>query len=261
MFWTTGGGFSNAPSAPRPWYQDAAVKQYLATAPAADMPLPSMFNATNRAYPDVSAIGHNLMCVVRNFTQPVDGTSAATPIFAGLLSHLNAARMAKGMPAIGFSNPLLYQAHASHSSIFYDIASGNNRCGVFTCCPYGFQAVEGYDATSGLGSVGDFAKLKAFALKAAAVALLGAPRVVDVLDRQVGGVRVARRLPLLVQLGEGRLLVQRHLERARVRAGLRLRLRLLRAHHAASMASRRATSNSSTTPWSRRSRISPCTKR
>ena len=49
MFWTTGGGFSNAPSAPRPWYQDAAVKQYLATAPAADMPLPSMFNATNRA--------------------------------------------------------------------------------------------------------------------------------------------------------------------------------------------------------------------
>ena len=146
----------------------------------------------------MSAIGHNLMCVVRNFTQPVDGTSAATPIFAGLLSHLNAARMAKGMPAIGFANPLLCksqvavvgscasspescvclcgidtdQAHASDSSIFYDIASGNNRCGVFTCCPYGFQAVEGYDATSGLGSVGDFAKLKAFALKAGSMQLV-----------------------------------------------------------------------------------------
>lgn len=53
---TSGGGFSLV--APQPAWQAAAVKAYLKS--GALVPLPGEFNATNRAYPDVSAFAHNI---------------------------------------------------------------------------------------------------------------------------------------------------------------------------------------------------------
>ena len=120
----------------------------------------SMFNSTLRAYPDVSAIGHNLMCEWAGTLVSIDGTSASSPIFAGILTRLNAARLNAGKSQLGFANPLLYSLAASNPSVFYDITIGDNKCAGFTCCEYGYACEKGFDAVSGLGSVGDFALLE-----------------------------------------------------------------------------------------------------
>lgn len=60
MDWTTGGGFSS--SVPRPSWQNNAVNGYLNTYSSL-LPPASMFNSSNRGYPDVSATGHsNYFC-------------------------------------------------------------------------------------------------------------------------------------------------------------------------------------------------------
>ena len=155
MLWTTGGGFSS--TFKQPAYQKAAVNDYLAK----DVPFPpaGTFNSSGRAYPDVSAIGHNVMNVVGPIDAfPEDGTSASTPIFAGIVSLINSERLAAGKPPVGFINPALYSLHAECSDAFYDVTVGDNACGNLVCCPreYGFTATAGYDVVSGLGSVGNF---------------------------------------------------------------------------------------------------------
>ena len=81
MFWTTGGGFSSMAINEQPWYQKDFVEMYLQRA-AGTFPPTSIFNSTLRAYPDVSAIGHNLMCQWAGTLVSTDGTSASSPIFA-----------------------------------------------------------------------------------------------------------------------------------------------------------------------------------
>ena len=159
VFWTTGGGFSSEPSCEQPWYQQDAVATYLSRGDGT-FPPNSMFNSTLRAYPDVSAIGHNLMCEWAGTLVSIDGTSASSPIFAGILTRLNAARLNAGKNQLGFANPLLYSLAASNPSVFYDITIGDNKCAGFTCCEYGYACEKGFDAVSGLGSVGDFALLE-----------------------------------------------------------------------------------------------------
>lgn len=91
----------------------------------------------------------------------VSGTSASTPVVAGMVNLLNSKRHLAGKPVLGFINPLLY----TNPSVFNDILHGNNRCTAATgaapaCCPGGFDAVSGWDPLTGLGSV-DFAKAAA----------------------------------------------------------------------------------------------------
>jgi len=149
---SSGGGFSTV--APRPTWQDAAVKAYLAqkgvTPPAAD------FNASNRAFPDVAALGHNYAVVIGGSINMVDGTSAATPVFAGLMADINAWRLANNKPVLGFVSPLLYQIYAANPKSYNDITSGDNSCTESACpCPAntGYYAAPGFDATTGLGTL------------------------------------------------------------------------------------------------------------
>ncbi len=58
---TTGGGFSQI--SPRPAYQHDAVKQYFNNTFTL-LPPANLFNASNRAYPDISATGHNYLVQV-----------------------------------------------------------------------------------------------------------------------------------------------------------------------------------------------------
>lgn len=91
----------------------------------------------------------------------VSGTSASTPALGGLLSNINAARMATGKGSIGFINPTLY---ANYTSFVNDITSGNNRCSAnAVCCAQGFFATKGWDPASGLGSI-DYGKMQALFL-------------------------------------------------------------------------------------------------
>lgn len=54
---TTGGGFSNV-NLNRPAYQSAVVEAYLNTPQMANIPK-NLYNASGRAYPDISANAHN----------------------------------------------------------------------------------------------------------------------------------------------------------------------------------------------------------
>ena len=145
-----GGGFSN--TFPRPSYQDAAVTKYLNSGVA---PSTSYFNVSGRAYPDISAYSVSCLIVILGLPWPVDGTSCATPIYAGIASLLNDVRLSQGKPTLGFLNPLLYQQLEGNG--FYDITKGENSGGLSLCG--GFKATEGWDPASGWGSP-DFSRLK-----------------------------------------------------------------------------------------------------
>jgi len=112
----SGGGFSNI--YPIPSYQASAVANYFATD---NPPYPyysstnndsfgangGIYNRNGRGYPDVSAVGDNV--VIFNAGAPIliGGTSAATPVFASVLNRINEERIAVGKSTVGFVNPVL----------------------------------------------------------------------------------------------------------------------------------------------------------
>jgi tripeptidyl-peptidase-1 len=150
-FYSSGGGFSNV--APQPSWQATVVNKYLTNSSA--VPPPADFNATGRGYPDVAALGHNFFVVLSGSVSSVDGTSAATPSFAGVVALINAQRLAAGKPVLGFANPTLYAAYAEDPLAFNDVVQGDNTCTEDACpCPAGtgYYAAPGWDATTGLGT-------------------------------------------------------------------------------------------------------------
>ena len=150
-FFSSGGGFSNV--APTPAWQQSVVAAYIANKSA--VPPAGDFNATGRGAPDVAALGHNYFIYLGGSVTSVDGTSAATPVMAGIVANLNAWRLANGKPVLGFLNPLLYAIYAKDASAFNDIVQGDNSCTEDACpCPAntGFSAAPGWDAATGLGT-------------------------------------------------------------------------------------------------------------
>ena len=134
------GGFSNL--FPQPDYQSAAVQAYLTAlniSSSPDDPLSGRFNASGRAYPDVSTTGRDITIIVNGTTQPVLGTSASTPIFASMVALVNEQPLDAGQPTLGFLNPLLYSSGAA--AVFNDITIGNNP----GCGTPGFPALPGWD--------------------------------------------------------------------------------------------------------------------
>ncbi|KAH8680763.1 peptidase S8/S53 domain-containing protein [Xylariales sp. PMI_506] len=145
--WASSGGFSAY--YPRPAYQDEAVGAYLEANNLSS--IASLFNASNRGVPDLAAVGASIAVAVNYELTTADGTSAAAPIVAAMLNRVNEERLAVGKGPVGFVNPVLY---ANASQIFNDITVGNsNVCGIT-----GYQAVEGWDPVTGLGTP-DYAKL------------------------------------------------------------------------------------------------------
>jgi len=149
--YTSGGGFSNY--SPMPDWQTAAVKAYLTS--EVKLPAAHFYNASNRAFPDVSAQGYNIAIYTdaRNVIL-VSGTSAASPAFSGIVSMLNDASIMKTGKPLGFLNPLLYQMAATQEGSFTDITEGDNRCTESGCSPFckGFNAFKGWDPVTGLGT-------------------------------------------------------------------------------------------------------------
>ncbi|KAJ7126440.1 subtilisin-like protein [Mycena crocata] len=142
----SGGGFSDYFS--RPAYQDKAVKKYLSKLPHGTYA--GLFEPFG--IPDVSAQGSRFQIVWQGQRISIGGTSASTPVFAGLVALLNDALLAEGRSPLGFLNPLLYKrgAHA-----FNDIVVGSNP----GCGTKGFNATKGWDPVTGLGTP-DFKALK-----------------------------------------------------------------------------------------------------
>jgi hypothetical protein len=144
----SGGGFSNV--AARPSWQATAVSAYLKS--GALLPGAGNFNSTSRGYPDVAAIGHNVV-IYQSGPEAVDGTSCAAPIFGGIIGLANAARVNAGKKVLGFVNPAIYQVAASTPAAFFDITKGDNSCTENSCtgCT-GYGATKGWDAATGWGT-------------------------------------------------------------------------------------------------------------
>ncbi len=159
--------------------------------------------APGRGVPDVSALaGGNLYYLVptpdMTGTAPNGGTSAATPLWATLVSQLDFIFADQGLPNLGYMNDLLYIASAINPASFNDITLGNNvssfvsgegtwETSGITVMPTGFgtTAGPGYDLASGLGSPNG--TLLARALTAIAHDQMYFDRVPDVLDQTDAG--------------------------------------------------------------------------
>lgn len=87
-------------------------------------------NAPHQAIPDVAAQADLFRVFLSGRPVSIGGTSAAAPTFTGIVSLLNAARLEKGLPPLGFLNPLVYAIQALDPTAFNDITVGNNPgCG------------------------------------------------------------------------------------------------------------------------------------
>ncbi|KAF2713438.1 subtilisin-like protein [Pleomassaria siparia CBS 279.74] len=159
--WSSGGGgFSEIFG--RPSYQNATVNAWLST-DTTHSAVTSYFNASGRAYPDISAQATNFIIVASGSAQSVSGTSCSAPTTAGIFQLLNSGRIADGKKGLGFLNPWLYSTAATG---FTDITTGKiGGCsGVITGA--GFNAVAGWDPATGLGTP-NYASLLTFATSTA----------------------------------------------------------------------------------------------
>lgn len=114
---------------------------------------------SHRGVPDISmsASCSHAVDVFTSFEGPswdlICGTSEATPLFAGIVAL---ADQVAGHP-IGTINSFLYQMAASHDHGIVDITVGNNTVvvaqGGKQVTVQGWEAVPGYDLSSGLGTV------------------------------------------------------------------------------------------------------------
>nr|CCA23891.1 tripeptidylpeptidase putative [Albugo laibachii Nc14] len=150
---TSGGGFSDRFQ--RPMYQEEAVRLYLDRIRDEHPSIFQRFNQTGRAYPDISAIGHAFPVYVNGVVGMTDGTSVSAPIVASMVIRMNEWLLERGDPMLGFLNPLLYQMQKVCPYVFIDILHGDNACGStgMQCCTQGHYAMEGWDATSGVGTM------------------------------------------------------------------------------------------------------------
>jgi uncharacterized protein (TIGR03437 family) len=89
------------------------------------------------------------------------GTSAASPVFAGMVALLNHSLAAGAATPIGLGNlnPVLYRLAQGTTDVFHDITAGDNIVPCQQASPgclnglLGYAAAPGYDLASGLGSV------------------------------------------------------------------------------------------------------------
>lgn len=91
--------------------------------------------------------------------QHISGTSAAAPVFAGMIANLNALRVSSGLPKLGFLNPWLYSDGLAG---FSDVTVGGSmgctgtsqysyRSGNYV--PYAsWNATVGWDPVTGIGT-------------------------------------------------------------------------------------------------------------
>ncbi|KAK7024068.1 subtilisin-like protein [Favolaschia claudopus] len=133
------GGFSNYFA--QPSYQTNAVSSYLTKLGST---FAGRFNASGRAYPDISAMGERVEIVQRGRTGLVAGTSCSSPILASVIGLLNDQLISAGKPVLGFLNPWIY----ANPGAFNDITTGNNP----GCGTTGFPAMSGWDPVTGMGT-------------------------------------------------------------------------------------------------------------
>lgn len=126
-----------------PDYQKSVVPKYVKS--LGDK-YKGLYNPNGRAYPDLSAQSLDFIIVVGGKYVLISGTSASTPLTAGILGLINDKRLTEGKPTLGFINPALYKGAGEKG--LKDITVGSNN----GCETDGFPATEGWDAATGFGT-------------------------------------------------------------------------------------------------------------
>ena len=112
------------------------------------------YNQSGRGYPDISVAGSSYQVFLGGRQYSISGTSAATPVVAGMISLVNAARASAGRNSLGWINPTLY---ANHQMFTNDVVEGFTNCTAgsppLVCCKHGFYGTLGWDPTTGFGSI------------------------------------------------------------------------------------------------------------
>ncbi|POS70558.1 tripeptidyl-peptidase 1 precursor [Diaporthe helianthi] len=149
------GGFSDV--FPRPQYQDIAVAGYLEATVGERWA--GLYNPDGRGIPDVAALANNILIRHDGQDKRVGGTSAASPIFAAVVSLLNAVRLGDGLPPLGFLNPWLYQfgpemlTDVTEGSSWGCKGSAVSEDAHSHLVPgAGWEAAKGWDPVTGLGT-------------------------------------------------------------------------------------------------------------
>jgi len=128
----TGGGISGAYPLPA-WQRTVTLPPPVAGEPA-----------SGRGVPDVAGNADpnsGYLVRINGQSQPVGGTSAVAPLWAGLIARINGTAGKKA----GFLNPAIYAAAGQG---FTDITSGDNSIPPVA----GYSAAPGWDACTGWGS-------------------------------------------------------------------------------------------------------------
>jgi tripeptidyl-peptidase-1 len=95
------------------------------------------------------------------------GTSCASPAFAGVVALLNSARLSSHLPPLGFLNPWIYTiGQLGLNDITLGAGTGCNGFSRFNSAPNGspvipgasWNATKGWDPVTGMGTP-DFGKL------------------------------------------------------------------------------------------------------
>jgi len=147
----SGGGFSWV--APTPDYQKTAVASYLSS--GVKLPTPAtMFNAQGHGFPHIAALGSQVLIESQGTIEPVGGTSASSPIVAGIFTLLNDYVNTNTGRPLGFVSPLIFKMGASCPKCFTDITVGDNICTENGCSPgcQGFLCTKGWDPVTGWGT-------------------------------------------------------------------------------------------------------------
>ena len=124
-------------------------------------PAQSFASSKYRMVPDIAAFadespGYPIVCSSGVKSCPrsaqsiafVGGTSAATPLVAGMIALWTQQAKQEGLPRPGFVPPLLYSIAKRNPGAFIDITEGGNAVFGGSCCP----SRPGYDLATGLGS-------------------------------------------------------------------------------------------------------------
>jgi N-acetylneuraminic acid mutarotase len=121
-------------------------------------------STTRRNLPDVALTADNIWVIYNNGgAGAFGGTSAASPLWAGLTALINQRIMAQGQSPVGFINPVIYAigTGTNYAAAFHDIATGNNTN---ASSATKFSAVTGYDLCTGWGTPNGASLIQAFLL-------------------------------------------------------------------------------------------------
>ena len=138
--YSSGSGFSNYFK--RPAWQNDVVPKYVKSLGST---YKGLYNPGGRGYPDLAAQGLYFAYFWNGTEGTISGTSASTPLTAGIFALVNDALLAQGKSTLGYINPWLYKKGYKGLT---DVTVGYS----YGCNVQGFPVTKGWDPVTGFGT-------------------------------------------------------------------------------------------------------------